>query len=221
MATVIKAGRVIPGGTAAQPSQFNLEDLSQQASQYLDNVRAQAARIVTQAQEKAQAIERQAAEQGRETARAAAAKAALEDTARRWGTLGPALQQAIDAAAQLRASWVKSWEEQLLRLAVGIAQRIVRTELTHQPQIRQQWIREAVELASGSTSITLQLHPEDFATLGEHVASIRQQFTQLAQAQIVPCTEITPGGCRVITDYGEIDQRIESQLERLREELVS
>ena len=108
-----------------------------------------------------------------------------------------------------------------MKLVVGVAEHVIRTELTHQPEISRQWIREALELASGSTSITLQLNPDDFAALGSQQELIRQQFSQLAEAKIVAAHDVSPGGCRVVTDHGQIDQQIESQLARVQGELSS
>jgi flagellar biosynthesis/type III secretory pathway protein FliH len=49
---------------------------------------------------------------------------------------------------------------------------------------------------------------------------IEQQFNQLATAKIVADPDISPGGCRVVTDYGVIDQQIESQLARIEQEAI-
>ncbi len=221
MATVIKAGRIIPSGTAVQHSEFNLQDMSQHAAQYLDEVKLKAAQLVKQAQQQAVAVQREAAERGKQAAADAARQAAQQEAARQWQTLAPALQQAIRETSQLRANWVQHWEEHLIQLVVGVAQRVIRTELTLQPAISRQWILEALELASGSTAITLQLNPDDYAALDGQLEDIRQQFSQLAEARIVPVPEITPGGCRVVTDHGSIDQQIESQLQRIADELTS
>lgn len=221
MASVIKSGRVIPSGTPVQQTEFNLEDMSQNASNYLETVRQQAAKIVRDAQQQAQQITAQAVASGRQAALAEARKAALEDCESRWQTLAPALQQAIEAAGQLRAAWVKQWEKQMVRLVTSVAERVIRGELTRQPQITQTWAREALELASGSTSITLQLHPTDYDALGEQRESLQRDFSQLAEATIVADPDISPGGCRVVTEYGHIDQQIEAQLARIEEELTS
>ena len=61
--------------------------------------------------------------------------------------------------------------------------------------------------------------PEDRGE-GSAVRKFSESLAQLAPAQIVADPAVEPGGCRVITGFGEIDQRIESQLERIVEELT-
>jgi flagellar assembly protein FliH len=220
MASVIKAGKMLPGGTTIQHTEFNLEDMSTHASQYLEKVREQAAHIVAQARQQAQQLAAQAAEQGRQAAEQAARQAAIEDAAARWQSLMPALQQAIEDAAQLRSSWLHSWEQQVVRLAMAVAERVIRGELSRQPQISEQWIREALELASGCNTITLRLHPADYEALGDLRETVTHEFANLAATDIVPDANITPGGCRVETQYGYIDKQLATQLSRIEEELI-
>jgi flagellar assembly protein FliH len=219
MASVIKAGRVIPSGTTVRHSAFNLEDMSQNASKYLDSVKTQAADIVKQAQQRSEQVHAEAEQRGRQAAEQAARQAALEEFQTRWKTLAPALKQAIEGTRQMRAAWIKQWEENMITLVIGVAERVIRDEVARRPDIPRQWIRESLELASGSASITLHLNPDDFAALGPEQESLRQQFSQLADCQIVPDTDVSAGGCRVETDYGCIDQQIESQLLRIQDEL--
>lgn len=221
MASVIKAGRVIPSGTPVQHTEFNLEDMSQNASKYLDTVKHKAAQIVLQAQKQAQKVLAQAEQQGRQAAEEAAKKAAVAEVETRWQTLAPALQQAIDSATQLKTTWIQQWEKQLVQMVIAVSERVIREELSHQPQISKRWIHEALELASGSTSITLLLNPSDYANLEEHRETLKQQFSQLAEANIVADPGITAGGCRVVTDYGHVDQQVEAQLARIEQELTS
>lgn len=221
MASVIKSGRLIPSGTAVQHIEFNLEDMSQSASKYLDTVRQKAARILVEAQQQAQKLQAEAKLQGREAAEQAARQAAREEMAARWQTLTPTLQQAIDDATRLKVAWVQQWEQSILQLVIAIAERVIRRELSQHPEISQQWIREALELASGSATLTLLLHPDDCAALEASRAEITQQFSHLATARIVADASISPGGCRVLTDHGQIDQQLESHLARITEELTS
>jgi flagellar assembly protein FliH len=219
MASVIKSGRVIPSGTAVQHSEFNFEDMSENATKYLDSVKQKAAEIVHDAQKQSQNVREQAARQGQASAEQAAKEAALQHAAAQWKSLAPALQQAIDETAAMRAGWVRQWESNIVQLVIAIARQVIRKELSCQPQITEAWIREALDLASGAPSITLQLNPDDYEALGEQRESIRQHFGQMSETHVVADPAISRGGCRVVTDYGRIDQQLETQLERIQEEL--
>ncbi len=220
MASVIKAGKIIPGGTAIQHAEFNWEDMSVNAARYLDTVRQQAEQIVASAQQQARQIATQAAARGHQAAQQEARTAALADVQARWQTLTPVFQQLRESLAQAQSDWQRDWEDRVVHLAVAIAQRLVRGELTRQPSITQRWIREALELAAGCDTITLRLHPDDYASAGDWRELLSRELGHVAPTQVLPDPVIEPGGCRVDTEFGSIDQQLTHQLARIEEELI-
>jgi flagellar assembly protein FliH len=138
----------------------------------------------------------------------------------RWQSLAPVLQEAIESVRQLQTRWLRDWEDRAIELAVAIAARLVRRELAHDPRISQQWMREALQLATGCSTVTLRLHPDDYATLGNWQHQLTREFSGLSPARIVADPQIARGGCRVDTEFGFIDQQLETQLTRLQEELT-
>jgi flagellar biosynthesis/type III secretory pathway protein FliH len=53
------------------------------------------------------------------------------------------------------------------------------------------------------------------------VEQLAQEIARLAPAEIVADASVAAGGCRVLTEFGEIDQRIASQLSRIEQELMA
>jgi flagellar assembly protein FliH len=105
-------------------------------------------------------------------------------------------------------------------LAAKIAERIIRRELTHTPEIAVDQVRAALELAAGSPSLKIAMHPDDFAALGGQINQLTKEIARCAEAEIVPDITVSLGGCRVETRQGLIDQQIETQLERIIVELT-
>jgi flagellar assembly protein FliH len=220
MAGIIKANAAKSGERGVQGAAFNFHDMSDRANAYLENVRRQAAQIVAQAQEEAAQVRRQAEEDGRQAAEQAAQRTVLAQLDKQLQTLLPALGQAIDGIQQAKQAWMQRWEENAIRLAVAIAGRLVRRELSQSPEITLQFVREALELAAGSNRVKLHLNPQDYQALGEQTKKLALEIGELAPADIVADATVSPGGCRVFTEFGEIDQRIETQLARIEQELT-
>ncbi len=217
MSSIIRAS---DGNRAIQGVAFNFEDMTQQANQYLDKVRVQAARIVVQAQEEADAIRRRAREDGHKTAVANAEKQVEQRVARNMETLMPALREAVAKIHQAKQAWLTHWEKSAVHVAVAVAGRLIRRELSRTPEITLTLVKEALELAAGSPEIRLHLNPADHAALAGQVEHLIAEFSPLAPAQVVPDPEISLGGCRVETRFGVIDQQFEAQLARIEEELT-
>jgi flagellar assembly protein FliH len=137
--------------------------------------------------------------------------------------LAPALSALRQAAADLqqaKQAWLSHWEASAVHVAGAIAARITRRELSRQPEITLALVREALELAAGSPSVRLRLNPEDHKALGAQVRTVVDAISALGDAEVIADPQISPGGCRVETRFGTIDQQFESQLKRIEEELI-
>lgn len=217
MAGIIKAGTRVasPDGTAAVAFQF--DDMS---SAYLARVRGEADAIIKKAREEAVRIRLQAQEEGRKAALQAVEASLQAKIDQQLASLVPALKQAVTQILDARQAWQRHWDQHALRVASAIASRIVRREIDKVPLITLDLIREALHLAAGNERITLRLHPDDQATLGDRAARIAEEVGSLAELRVVADSAITRGGCRVDTEFGSIDQQLEAQLARITEELL-
>ena len=59
----------------------------------------------------------------------------------------------------------------------------------------------------------------DYEAMREQTTAITGQLASVGTATIVPSDAVSQGGCRVLTEFGVVDQTIEAQLERIAEEL--
>jgi len=220
MATIIKReSESYPSGTRMSAMALDMVDMSGQANYYLEGVRTEAVKIVEQANEEAAAVRQQAEQAGRQAAEAAIERILDEKVAQQMKTLTPALAAAVKQIEDSRQEWLRVWESRTVQLACSIARRIIHRELGQQPELSLEWIAEALRLCAGTAEITVKLHPSDHATLSGQVSRLAEEFHPAAPAKIVADEAVTVGGCRVETQFGSIDQQIETQLERIAQEL--
>ncbi len=222
MATIIKAvdAETQQSGTTIRPLAFRFGDMADQATEYIDQVQAKAATIVRAARDEAKTIRKKAAQEGRQAALAAVQQLLDQRVAQQLETLLPALRSSVEEIQNAKHAWLSHWHAEAVHIATSIAERIIRRELSRQPEITLDLIREALELATGSADITLKLNPEDHQHLGSHVEAVVTDLAQLGPARVVADATISRGGCRVETRFGSIDQQIEAQLARIEEELT-
>jgi flagellar assembly protein FliH len=213
MATIIRAADATRQPHAVA---FNFNDILAQADQCLEQARSEAAELVGRAREQADAVRRQASDEGRQ----AAMDEVEQMVARRIAPAMAALQRAVDDLQQAKQAWLAHWETSAIRLSGAIAARVIRHELTRQPEITLTLIREALELAAGSPSVRLRLNPADHQALGAEVRTLIDTMSAVGSAEVTADPAISPGGCRVETRFGTIDQQFQSQLSRIEEELI-
>jgi flagellar biosynthesis/type III secretory pathway protein FliH len=213
MATIIKAHR--PDG-GARGVAFRFDDLAAEAEARLGRARAEAERLLADARRDADEIRDEARREG---LRQASDELERRVDQRLSGVL-PALRQATSELHDARQAWLTHWETAAVRLAVAMAERVIRRELPRRPDVPVALVREALELASGSPLVRVHLNPTDHDALGRQVEAVVCELSALAATSVIPDSEVTPGGCLVETRFGLIDQRFETQLRRIEEELA-
>jgi flagellar assembly protein FliH len=112
----------------------------------------------------------------------------------------------MNAVVEDLQQWVRQAEAQcaddLLRLALGIARQVVRTELTLNPDATLTLVREVIDAAPESPGRrSLHLHPADAERVIEAMGSALDAGTW----QVVPDASISPGGCRLASKICDID----------------
>jgi flagellar assembly protein FliH len=221
MASILKQyGTAEPRGEV-RAAAFNFDDMTSKAESYLAQVRTQAAQIIAEAQAKAQSIREQSQRDGQRGAVAEAERSVQAKVQQQLHAIVPAIQQAVADVQRERAAWLRRWEGDAVKLAVAIAERVIRQEIAKHPTITLALVRESLQLAAGMGSLKVCLNPSDHALLSDGAAKIIAEMKQLAPTELVADSGVSPGGCRVDSQFGSIDQQIESQLARIRDELTA
>lgn len=98
--------------------------------------------------------------------------------------------------------------EALVDTAVTLARQVVRSELTQRPECIVQVAQEALAaVVLSAQHLRLRLNPEDVALVAEGAA----ESLEARSVQLVPDADVHRGGCRVESDLGQVDARIESR----------
>lgn len=220
MAGVIKAGTPQAAShTSSAKPYFHLEDLEQQGNQYLDQVRTQADQILENARLEAEKIRQQAMNQGRKDAVILARQELDGELQRKLQSVDPMLQSTLSQLRQELEHWKHQWEHRTVALAVGIAEKVVGRQLQQMPEIVLTQLEMALKLAGKQDQLELRVHPTDLQEFQGSMEKLVERFGDLTTTVIVPDDQVQTGGCVVRTSYGSIDAQLETQIQRIGEEL--
>ena len=131
----------------------------------------------------------------------------------------PVLDKLADGLSGVRESLLAYWEKNILQIAAGIAHQTIARDLPKIREIPLDLLREALELAVGSASIKIRMNPEDLGELRGAAEAMLKEFSQITSAELLEDERIGRGGCVVESSAGTVDQRLESRLQRIIEEL--
>jgi len=225
MASVLKQDSLLPGKTTAQPVSFNIQDMQSRARDYLMEVQRQAAEILENAQKEAAILKAEAHHAGVKAAKTQIEKQ-IEDTAARLSdarckTAIAACQETLEQINQATAQWLTQWRNQTIELACRIADKLVRNQSAFNNEILRVWMEEAIVSMRDEREVRILVHPDDFALAGRFLQSMAQTIPHAASSTVLPDPTVERGGCVVRSKNGQIDQQLESQLQRLAEQLGS
>ncbi len=125
------------------------------------------------------------------------------------------LQQAVDSLTQIKAEMVIQNEKHLIELAFHMAERLAAHEISVEPEATVSIVRQAVSLAQSEENIVVQVSPEKLQFLETLKSETGRDYEFMKKVKFEPNEELVAGGCVVISNYGEIDSRIEERVKAL------
>ena len=204
-------GAPLPGGgavTVGKPTGLTA---------FLEMAQRQGAELVASARAQADGIADNARREGFE-AGYAEGKAAAEREAH---DLLHFAENAVREAVESRSRLIAESEEALVRLAVDVAERIVKADLQLHPERVLNVLEGALRKAFVRDRLTVVCNPADLALIEEGQHALATQVGTLQHLELIGDRRVQRGGVVVRTDAGDVDATLDSQLERLCEAMLA
>ncbi len=160
-------------------------------------------------------------EQGRNAGFEAGRNAAFEEQCGTLQRVVGSWSEALVAFHDARDALLRDAREDVLELAVRIAERVLRREIEHDRESAARQLKAALDLALSATSLRVEICHGDLDAVTEALPGLLGKFAGSPHAEVIESHDIEPGGCRVRTESGVIDAGISGQLDRLVSELLS
>ena len=131
----------------------------------------------------------------------------------------PAIDQAVVELRGKRDELIQSWEDSAIEVCFALVEQIVHKHIELNPNSIRSMIAEPLRLVAGCDRIELRLHPDDCNILGQRPEDFVSDLSGCHDVRLVKDENMTRGGCVVSTNHGEIDAQIETQLQRIADEI--
>jgi type III secretion protein L len=168
--------------------------------------------LITQAQDKARQI-LEDAERGRSRVREEARREGQALGLAEWNAILSRMRQHSDELA-------KNWEDNMLRLSVQIARKIIGEELRLHPDTIISIIREVLRSTRSGKHLLLQVNESDAEYVRSKTESLKQFLGGGGDIEVIASANVQPGGCIIESELGIVDARLETQLKCLEDALV-
>lgn len=211
---------------------MDLSDLEHEGARIVQHAKQEAARLLAEgragAERETQRIREQARQaghkdgleaglaQGRQQGHAEALGAAagqLKDLTARWS-------KTLDLLQQHMPEHVADAREDLVRLALAIARRVTHAEVLRNREVAKGVVEETLRTAGAQRRVVLMVNPAEADVLAEYLPELLAKMRAVEEVELTAHAAISPGGCELRFGAGQIDARIETQLNRIAEELL-
>ncbi len=132
----------------------------------------------------------------------------------------PAIKSLESAVAKIldKIHTVRSNAEiEVVSLAMEIAKKILGMEIQTNPEVVCNVVKQAMEKVVDATRIIIRLNPGDIEIIDGQGEGTKNLIPKGDEIQIQPDASIGRGGCMIETKFGDIDARIEKQMEIIEE----
>ncbi|MEX0846614.1 MAG: FliH/SctL family protein [Ilumatobacteraceae bacterium] len=125
-----------------------------------------------------------------------------------------ALAGALDQIEHIDLGTLHDFEQQILTLAVSIAEEIVGREVDRGDDVILGSVRRALSMTPDRGAVVLRVNTADFAAVLESAALMGHRG---GEVQVVADGGVSPGGCIAEVGALRVDAQLESAFERMRE----
>jgi flagellar assembly protein FliH len=144
-------------------------------------------------------------------------KAGFEAGTKRADPLINSFNQGLEQLKNIRREIHQKIEKEVAQLALSIAKKIVCHEVKTTEETVVCVAREALSRVENPGKIKVKLNPADLQFMQDTKSQLSHFFDDVESIRFEAEDSIQSGGCLIETDMGDIDARIEKQLQAIEE----
>jgi flagellar assembly protein FliH len=196
----------------------DVDAIARQARELIDTAETHAKQLLNDAFGRASAIVADAEQRGEELVASVQAEARAAGHAEgqaaadaEMSDMMTTMKNLVDMARVERHKLMESAEPELVRLAVGIAERVLHQQIALDRGVVVEMAKVAIARLVEKESITVRVNPGDLERMKEHRDELLDSG-EIKNYRVVEDQRVDRGGILVETDGGTIDARISTQV---------
>lgn len=159
-------------------------------------------------------------EEGRAQGLSEGENAGFEQGTQKIEPLINSIKEALIQLAAIRRETYSQIENEVVELALAIAQKVICREVATDRETVVCVAKEALAKIDDPGKITIKMNPADLLFINETKYQLANMIADVNNVTFEGEESIQSGGCIIETQLGEIDARIEKQLEAVKESFL-
>ncbi|HEC25767.1 MAG TPA: hypothetical protein ENI54_07145 [bacterium] len=124
--------------------------------------------------------------------------------------------KAADSIEKFKNELYRDVKQDVIDLSLNIAKAIIKSEVETNRDLILRIIADAIDKAEDTVNFTIYLNSADYGTLNKDPDAIKNFTAKESNIEFLPDRNISQGDVIIKTDFGEIDARIETQIEQIK-----
>jgi flagellar assembly protein FliH len=198
--------------------QIELTQRLQEANEKLQEAEdkfKQAEQAIEDAKVKGVEIEKQAHEKGLEEGKAEGKESIISQAK----IVIEGIENVLKEITAYKDDFPKIYEREVIGLIKDISRKVVHVEARVDEQVILKNIYKAFDILSDRVEVKLNINPDDLDFVNENRPEFFSNVKGLQSISIEADADVERGGCFIETEYGNVDARIQTQLERVESAL--
>ncbi|MFC1491140.1 FliH/SctL family protein, partial [Nitrospinota bacterium] len=175
--------------------------------------------ILSQARTEAEELHRKAKEEGYKEGYSQGVETAREELRAEMVPVFEELRNSIKTVLDYRGEIFLEAEKEIFELVLLFSQKVLHSELQIRPEVIVDVIRHALKRAVGWGEATVRVNPEDYEFLEKHRLLLNEGSEGVVLTRIEADPGVSRGGCVLESNFGEIDVRLEKQVDAVEKAL--
>lgn len=211
---------------------FNLSDIAAEARAMIEAARREREQILAGGRSQAQQVQEQARRegyaqgqqeglaQGRKEGFEQAYEEARQEFQRQSESLLKQLAAVLEQFDQAKQGLLWQAEQDTVALAICIAEKVIKEACRLHREIAGETVRQALTLISRQTEAVVRVNARDEEYLAKIAGPREQVLGHYGTIRFEADETVEPGGCVICTENGLVDGQLDTQIQRIADELL-
>lgn len=145
--------------------------------------------------------------------------AGAEEARKEMETVLHQFRRAFIEVEKFRRELYLNAEAVAVELAMAVARKVVQVEIGTNPDVVAAVTREALTRIVDQERISIHVNPADMPRIEQALGDFSGVVKSIEAVSFEPDGAVAPGGCLIVTNFGEIDAGIDTQLDTIASRL--
>ncbi len=197
-------------------AQKNLQEAKDSSDAIIADAKEKASAMVKEAQERVESIEKEAYTSGFREGSDSGFNSGKEEVERLIDKVHVVLNNAIEKRNEI----IEQSETQLINLVLLISHKVIKVISENQKNVVINNVIQALRKLKTRGEVIVRVNLADVQLTTEHIKDFMRMVDNIRSITVLEDSTVDKGGCIIETDFGEIDARISSQLNEIKDRIL-